>query len=149
VHELDYIDWLFGPIETVSAEARNTGTLGIDAEDVADLALRVRAGAVVACHLDYLARPPARGGRIIGERGTIAWDLLTGTGSFSDGRSVTEHAVPLGWQRDDMYRAELAAFADAVAGRTRYPVDLESGARAVRIALAARESAASGQRVAL
>jgi predicted dehydrogenase len=48
-----------------------------------------------------------------------------------------------------MYRAQLSAFADAVSGRGRYPVDLDAGVRAVRIALAARESAARGNRVAL
>lgn len=149
VHELDYIDWLVGPVEAVSAEVRNTGVLGIDAEDVADVMLRGREGAVIACHLDYLARPATRGGRIIGERGTIEWDLLAGTGSVSDGRTAEALSLPLGWQRDDMYHAELAAFADAVAGRGTYPVDLDAGARAVRIVLAARESAAKGKRVSL
>jgi predicted dehydrogenase len=149
VHELDYIDWLVGPVEKVSAEARNTGVLGIDAEDVADVSLSARGGAVIACHLDYLARPALRGGRIIGERGTIAWDLLAGTGTVTDGRSTEPLAVPLDWQLDDMYRAELSAFANSVADRGRYPVDIETGARAVRIALAARESAAHGKRIAL
>jgi len=150
VHELDYSDWLFGPVVAVSAEARNTGTLGIDAEDVADLVMRTRSGAVISCHLDYLARPAVRGGRVVGERGTLTWDLIAGTASFYDGRvSEDSAATPTSWQRDDMYRAELTAFADAVTGGAPFPVGIDVGARAVRIALAARESASSGRRVAL
>jgi predicted dehydrogenase len=149
VHELDYSDWLFGPVVAVTAEARNTGTLGIDAEDVADLVMRTRAGAVISCHLDYLARPAVRGGRVIGERGTLTWDLIAGTASFHDGRVSEDSATPASWQRDDMYRAELTAFAGAVTGGAPYPVGIDAGARAVRIALAARESASTGRRVAL
>jgi predicted dehydrogenase len=149
VHELDYCDWLLGPVTEVSAEARNTETLGIEVEDVADVLMRTSGGAVVSCHLDYLARPAVRGGRVIGERGTLSWDLLAGTAYVSDGRSIKPLASPAGAQRDDMYRAELAAFADAVGGRGTFAVDLDAGARAVRIALAARESAAAGRRVTL
>ena len=149
VHELDYADWLFGPVEDVTAEARNTGTLGIDSEDIADVLLRVRGGAIVSCHLDYLARPNTRGGRVVGERGTLTWDLLSVTGLVTDERSAEPLTPPNGWQGEDMYRAELAAFADAVNGGPAYPIDLDAGARAVRIALAAREGAASGRRITL
>jgi predicted dehydrogenase len=147
VHELDYVDWLFGPVEEVAAEVRNTGTLGIETEDVADVMLRVRRGEVVTCHLDYLARPPVRGGRLVSGRGTLAWDLLAGTVGWLDARGPAITQLP-GWRRDEMYRAELAAFSDAVSGGPRYPIGLEEGARAVRIALAAREAARTGRRVA-
>lgn len=149
VHELDYADWLLGPIRAVSAEVRHSGTLGIDAEDTADLILGFESGATASCHLDYLARPPVRGGWILGDRGSIRWDLIGGTGERSDGMRSEPLAVPGGWEREDMYRDELAVFADAIAGRGEFPVGLEAGARAVRIALAARESSATGRRIAL
>jgi predicted dehydrogenase len=149
VHELDYSDWLFGPVTDVSAEARNTGTLEIDVEDVADVVLRADGGAVVSCHLDYLARPATRGGRVDGERGSIAWDLLTGTAEVNDGRTSEPLTLPATWDREDMYRDELTAFADAVRGGAAFPVGVDAGARAVRIALAAKESSSSGRPVAL
>jgi predicted dehydrogenase len=149
VHELDYSDWLFGPATDVSAEVRNTGTLDIDVEDVADVVLRADGGAVVSCHLDYLARPATRGGRAVGERGTIAWDLIGGTAEVNDGHASEPLRLPAGWDREDMYRDELTAFADAVSGGAPFPVGIDAGARAVRIALAARESASTGRRIPL
>jgi len=142
VHELDYADWLFGPVTSLMAVTANTGTLGIDVEDVADVVVSGRDGINVGCHLDYLARPARRGGWVTGERGTIAWDLISGTATVSDGRSEQALRAPEGWEREDMYRDELAAFADAIAEGSPFPIDLDAGARAVRIALAARASSA-------
>ena len=148
VHELDYCDWIFGPVQTLTATVKNTGALGIDVEDVADVRMAARGDLVVECHLDYLARPATRGGRVVGDQGSLVWDLLAGTASASDGRTTMPFEVPSD-ARDEMYRTELAAFADAIAGRAPFPVGLDAGERAVRIALAARESGTSGRRVAL
>lgn len=149
VHELDYCDWIFGPMKTLTADVQNTGALGIDVEDVADVRMYAPDDLVVECHLDYLARPATRGGRVVGEKGTLAWDLLSGTASVNDGGRAVALGAPAPDARDEMYRVELAAFADAIAGGAPFPVGLDIGERAVRIALAARESGASGEHVAL
>jgi predicted dehydrogenase len=144
-HELDYLGWLFGPAEAVTANVRNTGTLSIETEDVADLVVRLRGGLVASCHLDYLARPAVRGGWVACERGSLRWDLL---------RSTVERSSAGGWEHlpvagTDMYVAELDAFAAAVAARTAFAVDLDAGARTVRLALAARESSRERREIAV
>jgi predicted dehydrogenase len=149
VHELDYCDWVLGPVRALTADVRNTGTVGIDVEDVADVRMQARDDLVIECHLDYLARPATRGGRVIGDRGTLEWDLLAGTAFVSDATSKSALDVPGVAERDEMYRRELAAFADAIAGAAPFPVDLDVGERVVRIALAARESGTSGKRMTL
>jgi len=147
-HETDYVQWLFGPAEAVSAIVRNTGTLGIETEDVADLILRVDGGVTAACHLDYLARPAVRGGWAVCARGAVRWDLLRGTAERADGddwRPLAETAH----DANDMYIAELAAFTAAVASRTPFTVDIDAGSRAVRVAVAAQRASRERREVAI
>lgn len=148
-HETDYLQWLFGTAEAVSAMARNSGTLGIDTEDVADLVVRLAGGILASCHLDYLARPAVRGGWAIFERGALRWDLRRGSAEHSDGHGWSPLAPRAGVTEDDMYVSELAAFAASVAARTPFAVDLDAGARVVRLAIAAKDASARGREVAL
>jgi predicted dehydrogenase len=147
-HETDYLQWLFGPAVAVSGIVRNTGTLGIETEDVADLVLRLDTGIAAACHLDYLARPAVRGGWAVCERGTVRWDLGRATAERSDRngwRPLPEAAT----EGQDMYAAELSAFAAAVASRVPFAVDLDAGARAVRVAVAATDASRDRREVPL
>jgi len=147
-HELDYLQWCFGPVEAVTAAARNSGTLGIATEDVADAILRLGDGLVATCHLDYLAQPAVRGGWAQCERGALRWDLLGGTVERSSGPGW-ERLAPPPTRPVDMYVAELDAFADAIASRAPFAIDLDSGARTVAIALAAKESSRQRREVAV
>jgi predicted dehydrogenase len=146
-HEIDYLQWLLGPAEAVSAAVRNTGTLGIETEDAADLVLRLDGGVVGTCHLDYLARPAVRGGSIVCTKGILRWDLVRGT---------AERTGAVGWERvdhggtvPDMYARELDAFAEAITARTPFPVGLDDGARAIRVALAARRASDERREIAV
>jgi predicted dehydrogenase len=147
-HELDYLQWLFGPAESVAAVARNTGTLGIETEDVADAVIRLGGGLAASCHLDYLARPAVRGGWVQCERGAMRWDLQAGTVERSFGSSW-EPLARATTGHDDMYVAELEAFAASLASRAPFAVDLDAGARTVALALAARESSRLRREVAV
>ena len=147
-HETDYAQWLFGPAVAVSGIVRNTGTLGIETEDVADLVLLLESGIAAACHLDYLARPMVRGGTALCARGTVRWDLVEATVQRSDGNGWRPLAADI-TQEQDMYAAELSAFADAVTSRSPFAIDLDAGARAIRVAIAAAEASRERREVAL
>src|SRR5436309_2376616 len=73
IHEIDYLAWLFGPVERVSAEAGRIGDLDIDVEDYASLALMHRGGVRSEIHLDYLQRWKRRGCEVVGSEGTLIW----------------------------------------------------------------------------
>lgn len=147
-HELDYLQWLFGPVEAVTAATRNTGTLGIETEEVADVILRLGHGLIGACHLDYLARPAVRGGWAQCEKGALRWDLIAGTVERS-ARSGWERLEPVPTGPDDMYVAELDAFAASVASRAPFAIDVDAGARTVAVALAVKESSRQRREVAI
>ncbi len=75
IHEIDYIAWLMGNACRVGCFAGKISSLEIDTEDTAEILLGFESGAIVEVHLDYIQRAYARTCQIIGEEGTISWDM--------------------------------------------------------------------------
>lgn len=75
-HELDYVQWLFGPLQPHSAILRASKELGLEVEDSADILAVNQKGTVFSVHLDFLQRKPQRFCRIIGCKGSVEWNLL-------------------------------------------------------------------------
>jgi len=145
-HELDCARWLAGEVSWVSAEAARVTDVGVDVEDVATVTLRFSSGARGCVHLDMLDRSPRRGGRAIGTDGTVEWDVLrAAVRLFEPAKGWTELPVA----GADMYETELAHFLACI--RTGTPPDVtgEDGRSALRLVLAAAESARDGHGVPL
>jgi predicted dehydrogenase len=153
IHEIDYLVWLFGPVERVSAEAGRIGDLDIDVEDYAALALAHRSGVRSEIHLDYLQRSKRRGCEIVGTEGTLVWT--------SEGKAPEECQVrfrPPGnrdWEVilsepdldvDAPYTELMNRFLGGDA-RDRDLLDGRGAAEDLAIALAARQAAARGSAV--
>jgi predicted dehydrogenase len=150
IHELDYAVWLAGPVRDVMAMTGKLSDLEIETEDLAEIVLRFEGGAIGSVHLDYVQRLPIRGCRLLGSEGVLTWDYFADEVRLHDvgsGRWTTFRQD--GFERNDMYRAELAHFLDCLAGRAQPVVDLAAGAAVLDLALAARRSAASGRAVAV
>jgi predicted dehydrogenase len=155
IHEIDYLVWLFGPVERVSAEAGRIGDLDIDVEDYAALALAHRSGVRSEIHLDYLQRSKRRGCEIVGTEGTLIWT--------SEGKSPEHCRVrfrPPGnrdWetileQPDLDVGAPYAELMMRFLGGKAHDRDLldgRGGAEDLAIALAARKAAATRRAVRL
>lgn len=145
-HELDYLGWLFGRFKTVYCSARNSGALEIDVEDTVD-ALLVRADGLVAnVHMDFLQRAPVRTCKVVGQAGTLVWDILNNRISLH--RARNEQTVlfddPL-YDRNDMYLDQLRHFAK-VASRTAQPaVGIADALATLHLIEAMKRSAAAGQ----
>jgi predicted dehydrogenase len=75
IHEFDYLTWLIGKAEMVSAIYQNNKELEIETEDVADVLIKFESGATGTIHLDYHQRVLIRNCVITGATGTIKWDL--------------------------------------------------------------------------
>lgn len=161
-HELDYACWLFGEPVAVSCVATNTGALEIETEDVADIVVTFASGMQAAIHLDYLNRRRERGCEIVGDAGSIVWNFdpaITEQYNVSGGYAKHKEVVEIEsrtkwapyclWEPDDMYRAELRHFLACLRGEEQPLCTGEDGLRALRLALAARESAETGKAVRL
>jgi predicted dehydrogenase len=144
-HELDYASWLFGRPREVYARLGNSGRLGIDADDSADLLWETTRGTRVSVRLSYLGRPGRRDMHVSGEHGELRWNGIAQRVTFVDavGRRESES---FGEPRNSMYERQAAAFLLACDGGEPGPLaTLEEGAFVAALSDAARHSSKSGR----
>ncbi|MGO2331399.1 MAG: Gfo/Idh/MocA family protein [Pseudoalteromonas nigrifaciens] len=109
-HELDYAQWLLGPLKIKHSTLRSSRELALDVEDMVDIFALTELGAVTTIHLDFLQRKAHRQCSFVGSKGRIDWDLvlnqltlITATGTsvlYSDSK----------WDKNQMYLAMLKDF---------------------------------------
>lgn len=145
-HELDYLTWMFGRFDRVFCIAANSGQLEIDVEDHADILLS-RDGLTAQVHMDFLQRRASRSCRVIGENGTLHWDLIANriTLNGPEGEEIlfSDPAV----DRNDMYVEQLRGFIEVAAGRAAPRITLDDGLAVLYMVEAMRESASTGRQV--
>jgi predicted dehydrogenase len=117
-HELDYVRWIGGEIESVSGVAARVSALELDVDDVAELVCRHESGALSSVHADFLDRSYNRACRWAGEEGTLAWRWDRGVELLPAGETLWSDP---GFDFDETYRRALADFLESarIGGRPR------------------------------
>ncbi|WP_349971484.1 Gfo/Idh/MocA family oxidoreductase [Pseudomonas caspiana] len=112
-HEIDYLLWFFGAFETVYCLSSNSGQLEIDVEDRVDAIFSRKDGLIVYLHMDFLQRSLSRFCRVIGETGTLHWDLVKNRIILERVGGAVEvlFSEPVA-DRNQMYIDELKVFFD-------------------------------------
>jgi predicted dehydrogenase len=148
IHELDYVTWLLGPVRELACFAGHVSSLEIRTEDTAAIVLQFETGAIGTVQLDYVQRTPSRTCRIVGEDGTILWDYhAQRVRWYKAGKDDWEELAYPDRQRNDRFLAEMKHVLACVAGQDRPRADVAVGRQVLRLALAAKESARTGQRI--
>lgn len=147
IHEIDYIRWLLGEVESVACFAGKLSHLAIETEDTAAILLRFVGGTIGQIHVDYLQRAYSRTCQLIGEEGTIRWDYDAGEVRwYSAGTNAWDViANPPGWQANQMYADEIQHVLRCLAGSEQPAVNIEEGTRVLGLALAAKASSQEGK----
>jgi predicted dehydrogenase len=115
VHEFDYLYWLFGQVSHIGCITKNSGTLEIETEDVADVMLKFQNGISGTIHLDYLQPALVRNCMITGSNGTIFWNLAASEVRWI-ARGKEEHAYSYqGFNRNDRFVNIISAFLSDIA----------------------------------
>lgn len=141
VHEFDLAAHLMGPPQVKACQAAHTGTIGLAAEDMADMVLCHANGALSSIHVDFVTRPRRRESRITGSLGSLTLDLdarrlvLTAW----DG-TVAQDTCFAGSYADD-YRAEMADFLACIQGRSTPACDGREAAHILEQLIKARSLA--------
>jgi predicted dehydrogenase len=153
IHELDYVYWLFGMPRRLFTLGGHLSSLDIDVEDTASTLMEcVVDGRPVPVHVqqDYVQRPPSRTCQVIGDAGKILVDLRALTVKVFDSQgNLAEDAHCEGLQRNQLFLDEMRHFLACLQGRESSLVTVRDGAQSLRMALAAKESLATGQVVEL
>ena len=149
-HEIDYLRWIFGEVEWVRASLSKQSNLEIDVEDTAHLTmgfLRTRGGhqLVGTLNLDLIRHDHTRTCAVIGDKGTLRWNGLTGeVDLFEEGATSWKRLYAHQPQKNETYRAEWQDFVDSIHEKKVPFVTGEDGMRVLEIIEAARISATTG-----
>lgn len=146
IHEIDYIRWMMGEVDSVACFASKLSALEIDTEDTAAVLLKFVSGAIGEVHLDYVQRVYSRTCHIIGDQGTIRWDYTAGEVRWYSAatREWQSFPNPPGWDANDMYLDEMRHFLQCVDRSEETVSNVFEGKRVLKLALAARASAVNG-----
>ena len=142
-HPLDYLVWMFGEVEELWAFAGKLGDLDLDVEDTAEIGLRFSAGILGSVHLDYHQQPPIHNLEVIGTQDTLRWDNADGMVQVLMKQKM--YPLSTGFERNDLFLAEMRHFLAVARGEAQPVCSLEDGIRALDLALAACRSASQGQ----
>ena len=151
IHEFDYLYSLFGLPRRLFSLGGHWSNLEVDVEDVASTLMDCSLGGrPLAVHLqqDYLQRPASRQCEVIGDAGKVVADFaalrVTVFGNTGEVTALHDFA---GFDRNRLFLDQMRHFLDCAASRAQPVVNLHSGVQSLRMALAAKESIASGQAV--
>jgi predicted dehydrogenase len=149
IHSLDVVRWALGePVEAIGMLGQ-LSDLEIDTEDVAAAILRLRGGAIVEVHVDYLQRHRASRCEVVGTEGNLAWDSDERTLRWRRVEDEEWNVEPIHCETNEMYVAELCEFIDCVASNRPPALDGSEGRATLALADAIRESSESGRIVRL
>lgn len=156
-HPFDYLRFLLGEIDALWSFNGQISPLDLDVEDVAEIGLKFASGALGSVHVNYVQRPPMHRLEIVGTNGTLRWDNADGTlhfyrmpapfGSYSENPPapiLETYPLPVGFERNDLFIAQMRHFLNVVRGTESPVCTLEDGINVQRLVQAARESEASG-----
>lgn len=157
-HSLDYLPWLVGEVDSVWGFTAKLSDLEVDVEDTAKIGLRFENGALGSIHLDYNQQPPSHFFEVVGTKGSLQWNLTDGAtriyraespspagrGDRGEGEWQT-YSIPADWERNVMFMEEMKHFVAVARGEVESSCPLEEGIRAMRLALAVKESSRTGR----
>ncbi|MGF1881048.1 Gfo/Idh/MocA family protein [Vibrio splendidus] len=113
-HELDYAQWLLGPLTLQHAILRSSEALALDVEDIADITALTTSGAVATIHLDFLQRKAHRQCSFVGSEGRIDWDLIQNQLTLTTATDVSVLYGEPEWDKNQMYIAMIEDFVQRI-----------------------------------
>ena len=154
-HPIDYLRWILGEVTGLWAFVSRINNFDIQVEDTAEIGLQFLSGAVGSVNLNYNQRPSSQYLEIVGVDGGIRWDNDTGAVSIFQAQESESldvktvhwemYSVPDGFERNDMFLAEMAHFLKVMSGEAKPACSLYDGRKALELALAAHESGRNEQ----
>ncbi|WP_298623528.1 Gfo/Idh/MocA family oxidoreductase [uncultured Legionella sp.] len=148
-HEIDYLTWLFGPFDNAFCNTRTTGALEIDVEDRVAAILSINNGLIAQLNMDFLQRAPTRVCKIVGEFGTLVWNLLNNSIELRKSKEQQETIFSdPEYDYNRMYLDQLVHFSKVGAGGAP-EVGLQQGLYVLQVIDALKRSAESNQNIAI
>jgi len=149
-HELDYLYWLFGMPQRVSACGGKYSSLEIDVEDVVSISLEyAMPNRLVEIHLDFLQHAATRTCKFIGEQGILFWNGITDEITIfqTNKKQWVNINCPTNNDRNQMYIDELQHFLACIHDKKQPICDGAQALDVLKIVGAASMSMQTGCRI--
>lgn len=146
-HEFDYLQWFFGTLHYQHAQLRSSNELGLEVEEIADVVLSTRNGAVCTVHMNCLQKKPQRYCQIVGEKGELTWNLVDNNVMHSSSDGDKYLYSDAAWDRNQMYVSMLENFFHSCDQKVFDAVRLEEAVNTVKLIGEIKEKAVTGPRL--
>ncbi len=143
IHEFEYVTWLIGPVTTVAALYKNSGSLEIVTEDIAEVLLQFENGAIGTIHLDYLQPSLVRNCLITGAEGTIKWNLANGSVEWGNQEKEFFTYNYEGFERNERFIQIIKSFLEDTPDNRL--TNLNAGIESLQLVIAAKKSSDTQQ----
>ncbi len=127
IHEIDYLEYLFGAAKEIYNIRAQVSPLELDSDDVSVYIAKLDK-AVVQVYLDYFGRKDIRTLTLFCKEDTIKIDLLANTIDCLRSGKHLEFTET----RDDFQKSELRYFLDIIEGRAENTNDLDTAYRTLK-----------------
>lgn len=144
-HEIDYLRWFLGDAKEVGCFYGTVSDLEMDADDMAEIILRFKNGAIGSVHLDLLQRIYRRNCEVIGEKGTILWDYTAKQIKVYTKEKDSWETAEYKEERSEMFIEETKHFIKCFGRKAQVKVSVEDAAKTLAVAVSAKESSDSGK----
>lgn len=151
--ELDWLEWLFGPVTSVAAEIGKRSDIPADIDDTFQMLWHFAGGLPGSQTVSVAYHVPGRGIEISASEGQIIWNgriHQVAVYTAMDGkwrRYMETDSLVFGYDR--MYIEELAHFVRALQGQETYGRSFRDAQRMLQVLRAVERSAAEGRRLLL
>ena len=138
-HEIDFIRWFFGDVVDIKAMGANLGSLDMRPKpNIFQMLLRMKSGALVQIHMDYIQFPQRRIFEVYGDQGSLSYDFMTGEirhfGFQREHQWEDISVLPITDRWDGLFRAEHEMIFSRRNSGSVPLVSGEDGLRALEIA---------------
>ena len=146
-HELDYLCWLFGQVETVQGTFGKISNLDITSDDFASAILKFRNGIVGEVHLDLLQPEESRYIKIIGSKGVLIGDLNNKIVKFNTNKNQKWITKKIPVNFDKIYNEELITFFRYISKGKKSEINENDAYHVMELIEAVRRSSAYGVKI--
>lgn len=147
-HEIDYLHWFFEKPISVYAMLRNSGILGIDVEDQADLLMKSKESYPLTVQLDFNRRHATRLCNVQSINGELTWNAIQKCVVWRpiNGEKVVDYFQD---EKDYIYEEQLKNFIASIEHNKKPTVSLLDGIKVMELVEAATVSYKTGKEVLL
>lgn len=149
IHEVDLVLWLLGQAKEVFAEQTKVSDLEMEADDLTNLTLVMRNGAVGQVQMDMVSPVYRRHLELVFQKVIYRWDYVSGRLTrLADGKEDLLYMNKPEFERNCMFFDHMNHFARQVEAGVREPAcSFEEGIAALKIVVAAKRSAETNTKI--